>query len=101
MPWLQVRVLPGPPSRDNMLRLLVAGIAGLTAFFPLFWLFEWLTGSNDVGALVALPLGFVGVPALLLRLWPRSGARHSRNRIMGAIAVIWGGAIVAFGFVNR
>lgn len=84
-----------------MLRLLVASIAGLLAFFPLFWLFAWMTRSNDTGALIALPLGFVGVPALILKLWPRASAGRSRNRIMGAIAVIWGGAIVAFGFVNR
>ena len=84
-----------------MLRLLVASIAGLLAFLPLFWLFAWVTGSNDTGALIALPLGFVGVPALVLKVWPRSGAGRSRNRIMGAIAVIWGGAIVAFGFMSR
>jgi O-antigen/teichoic acid export membrane protein len=84
-----------------MLRLLVASIAGLVAFFPLFWLFAWVTRSNDTGALIALPLGFIGVPALILKLWPRSDAARSRNKIIGALAVIWGGAIVAFGFMNR
>lgn len=84
-----------------MVRLLVASIAGLLAFFPLFWLFAWVTHSDETGALIALPLGFIGVPALILKLWPRAGAGRSRNRLLGAIGVIWGGAIVAFAFVNR
>jgi hypothetical protein len=51
--------------------------------------------------LIALPLGFVGVPALILKLCRPAGGGHSRNRIMGAIGAIWGGLIVAFGLLNR
>jgi len=58
----------------ELLRLLVAAIAGLVSFFPLFWLSALASGSNSVGVWVALPLGFIGVPVLVLKLWRPPGA---------------------------
>lgn len=85
-----------------MLRLLVAGVAGLTAFFPIFWLFTWITGSNDTGAIIALVLGFVGVPALILKLWrpTATGEGKIKNRVLGAVGAIWGGAILIYGLMK-
>jgi hypothetical protein len=83
-----------------MLRLLIASVAGLTSFFLIFWFFTWVTGSNDIGALIALPLGFLGVPALILKFRRSSGGGIMRNRISGAIGVVWGGAILIFGFLR-
>jgi hypothetical protein len=59
---------------NNILRLFVAAVAGLVAFFPLFFLFSLLSGSNDIGAVVALGLGILGVPIAVLRVWRRSEA---------------------------
>jgi hypothetical protein len=40
------------------------------SFFLFFWAITWLTGSNDIGAWAGLVLGFIGVPAILLKVWP-------------------------------
>jgi len=58
----------------EIIRVLVAAIAGLVAFFPLFWLSTLASGSNNIGVWVALPVGFIGVPALVLKLWRAPGA---------------------------
>jgi hypothetical protein len=53
-----------------MLRLLAIGVAALATFFLIFWAITWITGSNDIGGWAALVLGFLGIPVLLLKLWP-------------------------------
>jgi hypothetical protein len=83
-----------------MLRLLAAGLAGLIAFFPLFWLFTWITGDDDSGAVLAIVLGFLGVPALILSLWRGSARGRTRNRLFGTIGVIWGGGVLIAGLVR-
>lgn len=66
----------GAPRRvaTELARLLVAAIAGVVALLPAFWLSTLISGSNDIGIWVALPLSFIGVPALVLKLWPPAGA---------------------------
>jgi hypothetical protein len=83
-----------------MLRLLVAALAGLIAFFPIFWLFTWITDRNDIGAIIALPLGFVGVPALTLKFWRITRESGRKNRVLGVVGVIWGGAILIYAVVK-
>lgn len=85
-----------------MLRLRLAGVAGLIAFFPIFWLFTWITGSNDIGAIIALLLGFVGVPVLIHKLWrpAATGEGKIKNRVLGAVGVIWGGAVLIHGLMK-
>jgi len=85
-----------------MLRLLLACVAGLIAFFPIFWLFTWITGSNDTGAIIALVLGFVGVPALILKFWrpTATGEGKIKNRVLGAVGVLWGGAVLVHGLMK-
>ena len=56
-------------------RALAIGAAGLVSFFLFFWVVTWLTGSNEIGAASGFVLGLVGVPALLLRVWPGRGSR--------------------------
>src|SRR5262245_39951162 len=58
-------------------RLLVAAVAGLLAFFLIFWLSALVFGNRELGVWVALLLGFVGAPALVLRAWRvPAGNRH-------------------------
>ena len=65
----------------EIVRLLVAAVAGLVAFFPLFWLFTLASGSNSIGIWVALPLGFIGIPALVLKAWrvPSAAAQGAKS----------------------
>lgn len=51
-----------------MLRLIAIGVISLVTFFPIFWAITWATGSNDIGGWAAIVLGFIGVPALLLKV---------------------------------
>lgn len=83
-----------------MLRILVAALLGLIAFFPIFWLCTWNTGSNEMGAIIALALSFVGVPVLTLKWWRTTGETGMRNRVLGAVGVIWGGAMLVYGLVQ-
>jgi len=53
-----------------MLRLLAIAVTALASFFLAFWAVTWVTGNNDIGAWAALAFGFVGVPILMLKLWP-------------------------------
>lgn len=80
-----------------MLRLLVASLAGLISFFPIFWLATWVTGDNNIGAWSALPVAFIAVPALVLRLWRSRGDASRRNRVFGVIGIVWGGLILISG----
>ena len=73
----------GVPRRVaiELVRLLVAAVAGLVAFFPLLWLFSLVSGSNSIGVWVALPLGFIGIPALVLKAWrvPSAAAQGAES----------------------
>jgi hypothetical protein len=53
-----------------VLRLFTIAVVSLVSFFPLFWLLSWATRSDNVGAALALALGFLGMPFLIGRLWP-------------------------------
>lgn len=56
-----------------MIRLFLIALAGLGSFFLFLILFGQVIDNNSVAAVIALVLGFVGVPVLLLRYWqPRS-----------------------------
>lgn len=83
-----------------MLRILAAALAGLLGFFLIFWLLTWLTGSDEAGAIIALPLGFIGVPVLVLKFWRSAGSEARRNRILGAIGMIWGGSLLVSGLLQ-
>lgn len=80
-----------------MLRLLVASLAGLISFFPIFWLATWITGDNNIGAWSALPVAFIAVPVLVLRAWRSQGDASRRNRVFGVIGIVWGGLILVSG----
>lgn len=84
-----------------MLRLLVAAIAGIVSFFLFFWILTWLTGSNTLGAYLALPLGFIGVPIAVLVFWhpKESTGRWPRHRILGAVGAMWGSAMLIQGLL--
>jgi hypothetical protein len=80
-----------------MLRLFVASIAGVISFFPTFWLATWITGDNNIGAWSALPVAFIAVPVLVLRLWRSQGDPSRRNLVFGVIGIVWGGLILISG----
>ncbi len=60
--------------RLKVLRLLAIGVTALVSFFLFFWAITWLTGNNDIGAWAGLVLGFIGMPVLLLKIWPGRSA---------------------------
>jgi hypothetical protein len=56
---------------DLRMKLVVAAVAGLVAFFLFAVLLKAITGNDEVAGWGAVLLGFGGVPILVLQRWPR------------------------------
>jgi len=54
----------------GLLRLFVAAVAGLLSFFVLMIVVSLITSSPGVVIGIAIVVGFIGVPALVLNVWP-------------------------------
>lgn len=58
------------------IRVLWIPVIAVAAFFPIFFLLTWITGSNQFGAIVAAIAMFVAIPIGLLKRWSVSGAKR-------------------------